>query len=144
MFTCTPMRARIVLFLEFQHAIDPSICCHISICTYHNYIRITLSYPPRTVAACQPGCQLPRRRHAATISAQIYYTPTLDSVIVTVAQPAATAAPPSSRQPTRSPLARCGHRLRTGRSHSQQQIEYALRFYITDVQIENAFRITNV
>ena len=90
--------ARIVLFLEFQHAIDPSICYHISTCTYHNYT-IPPSYGRLT---SQPKCELPRRRHAATISAQIYYTPTLDSVIVAIALPAATAAPPSSRQPTRT------------------------------------------
>ena len=101
LFTCTPMRARIVLFLEFQHTIDPSIRYHIS--TRHAHIYQNYTSHPRTVALL--GCQLPRRRHAATISAQIYYTPTLDSVIV------------------------CGHRPRTGWSHSQQQIEYALRFY---------------
>ena len=69
----------------------------------HAHIYQNYTSHPRTVALL--GCQLPRRRHAATISAQIYYTPTLDSVIV------------------------CGHRPRTGWSHSQQQIEYALRFY---------------
>ena len=95
-FTCTPMRARIVLFLEFEDLSSQRTGKVGPPCTYQNYTPTLVLSP----------CQLPRRRHAATISAQIYYTPTLDSVIV------------------------CGHRPRTGWSHSQQQIErYALRFY---------------
>ena len=88
--------------------------------------------------------QLPRRRRAATISAQIYYTPTLDSVIVTVALPAATAAPPSSRQSAHS-LVRVGtDRGPVGRTRSSKSNTLFDFTVFTDEQLENAFRITNV
>ena len=112
MFTHMHAHARILFyFLNSTLSIHPYATT-----SPHVHITITLSHP-RTVAllAKMPAATAAPRRPPPSAHKYIYYTPTLDSVIVAIALPAATAAPPSSRQPTRT----CWHRVRTGRSHSQ-------------------------